>query len=290
MFRALRKHLTPSTAIAFVALVFAITGGAFAATGSGNNNNGGGGSHGTLTASVAKKKPKAKPKAKAGPRGPAGPKGATGPAGASGAQGPAGPSGGVGPAGGAGAPGSPGAPGQSVTGEAASAGECPSGGEKYTSASGTAPACNGKAGKEGKEGSPWTAGGVLPSGKTETGTWYLKAPVAGNFATALSFPIPLENEIPIANVHFFEAATAAEIPAGCTGTIVEELVTELKAEPGNFCVWVQFHLGEAMKAASLHASDVETGELGVGRSGVLLAANGATEGNEARGTWAVTAP
>ena len=82
MFRALRNHLTPSTAIAFVALVFAITGGAFAATGS-VNNSGGGGSHGTLTASVAKKK--AKPKPKGGARGPAGPKGAPG------ATGPAGP-------------------------------------------------------------------------------------------------------------------------------------------------------------------------------------------------------
>ena len=46
MFRVLRRNLTPGTVIAFVALVFALTGGAFAATGGG----GGGGSHAVVSA------------------------------------------------------------------------------------------------------------------------------------------------------------------------------------------------------------------------------------------------
>jgi hypothetical protein len=72
MFSALRKHLTPGTFIALIALIFAMTGGAFAASSSG------GGSGAKATASVtrgtsvaAAAKSKAKPKA--GPRGPAGP-------------------------------------------------------------------------------------------------------------------------------------------------------------------------------------------------------------------------
>ena len=54
MFQALRKHLNPATVMAFAALVFALTGGAFAATGGSSP------SHATLTASAAKSK--AKPK------------------------------------------------------------------------------------------------------------------------------------------------------------------------------------------------------------------------------------
>ena len=87
MLSALRKrvHFGPATAIAFLALVFAITGGAFAATG----GNGGGSSHATLIASAAK----AKSKVKVGPRGPAGPAGKNGANGANGAAGPQGPQG-----------------------------------------------------------------------------------------------------------------------------------------------------------------------------------------------------
>ena len=99
MFQAIRKHLNPTTVVAFVALVFAMTGGAFAASG----GSGGGGTGSKTIASVTRgaggnpisttAKSKAKPKTKAGPRGPAGPAGKNG---ATGVTGPAGPAGATG--------------------------------------------------------------------------------------------------------------------------------------------------------------------------------------------------
>ncbi len=74
-----RLRLSPATAIAVVALVFAMVGGAFAA-----------GNSGSSSSAVASKK---KPKPKRGPTGPTGPAGAPGSAGGAGPQGPAGPAG-----------------------------------------------------------------------------------------------------------------------------------------------------------------------------------------------------
>jgi hypothetical protein len=153
-FSKIKKHFTPSTLIAIIALVFAATGGAFAATGGSGNS-----SHATLTASAAKAKAKAK--TKAGPRGPAGKNGTNGAPGATGPAGPAGPQGpggAQGAAGNNGANGEPGAPGTSVTSAPASKAECESGGVKYTPGG---KVCNGKPG--------FTE--TLPSGKTETGAW-----------------------------------------------------------------------------------------------------------------------
>jgi Collagen triple helix repeat (20 copies) len=221
MYQHIRKHLTPSTLIAFVALVFALTGGAFAASshnGSGSNPTasagGRAGASNSLLATVAK----AKAKTKAGPRGPAGPKGATG---ATGPAGPAGPAGATGPAGSQGPAGANGTNGS-----------------------------NGEAGKEGKqgeagnEGSPWTDNGTLPAGSTETGTWMVSVsratkeeiegevpPDFGNEEVGISFPIPLSAE---PTPHYIETKEVEEekLPDGCKGTAIKP-----EAEPGNLCVF-----------------------------------------------------
>src|ERR1700729_4312957 len=82
MFSTLRTRFGIPGSISVIALVFAMFGGAYAASNSASG--------GKATASA---------KAKKGPRGP---KGATGPAGPAGPQGPAGPAGAQGPAGAAG--------------------------------------------------------------------------------------------------------------------------------------------------------------------------------------------
>ncbi len=217
----IRKHLTPSTAIALLALIFALTGGAFA-TGS----HGGGSSTkpttssrdgarapGSLLATTAK----AKAKTKTGPRGPAGPKGATGATGATGTTGAAGPVGATGPAGPQGPQGAAGINGTDGT--------------------------NGATGATGATGSPWTAGGTLPAGSTETGTWLAlvrqsseaekdgtQNPIVGAQAD-ISFPIPLtEGPTP----HYIETKEVEEekLPEGCKGTAVKP-----EAEPGNLCIF-----------------------------------------------------
>jgi hypothetical protein len=168
MFHQLGRHMTPATVLAFVALVFAITGGAFAATGGSGGNapakaTAATGRAASLTAATAKKK---KPTSTRGPAGPRGATGATGPAGPAGATGPGGAQGPAGNNGANGGEGKAGANGENVTTRAASEAECKEkvGGTAFTVAGKTEHVCNGKSGTTG-----FTE--TLPAGKTETGTW-----------------------------------------------------------------------------------------------------------------------
>ena len=221
MFKALRKQITPATVLAFVALVFAVTGGAFAATG-----GSGGGSGARASASVAPAatvaKAKAKVKTKAGPRGPAGP------AGKAGTTGPAGPAGAQGAAGAQGLAG--------AKGEAGGLGpQGPAGPKGETGATGA----------EGKTGYAET----LPSGKSVSGMWSdtgfgKEDGKDEEVVSSVSFPFRIENEQgegPVA--HFIKAPTLTEAfkgefptpPQGCTGNFEHP-----GAANGNLCVFASF--------------------------------------------------
>ena len=175
-----RIRITPSTVIAVITLVFAATGGAFAATSSSSSTP-------HATATVAKSK--AKPKAKTGPRGPAGPagkQGVQGPAGATGAAGPQGAAGAKGETGAAGAPGAAGKEGEGEEGKQGKEGPKGQQGD---------PGTPGTPGTPGATGQPWTPNSVLPSGATETGSWGA-TPSAGTEAlSTISFPIALASEL-----------------------------------------------------------------------------------------------
>jgi hypothetical protein len=228
-------------------------GGAYAAS----NSSGGG----KATASA---------KAKKGPRGPKGAKGDTGPAGPAGPAGPQGPAGAKGDAGANGTSGVDGTDGVSVTSESFSGEEEPTGepceengGSKFDSASPEASyACNG---------SPWTAGGMLPSGKTETGYWSLYSEVGGT-VTSLSFPVPLKAA---PTLHFVESA--GEDLADCPGATAGPFSTPA-AEPGQLCIYQK--QGEAGFSYDSFTSKTDP-------SGASLFFTG--EGL-AYGPWAVTAP
>jgi hypothetical protein len=204
MFR--RVRITPSTAIAVLALIFAATGGAFAATGNTGNSDSGA-SH-AQTAAVAAK---AKPKAKTGPRGPAGPAGKNG---APGATGPAGPTGPVGPAGSVGATGPAGVAG--VQGEKGTAGT---------------PGQTGATGPKGEPGEPWTPNNTLPAGATLKGQFAVAQSVTGltPLSTAVSFGIPLATA---ATAHYIKPGETP--PTGCSGTAQAPV-----AEEGNLCVFAE---------------------------------------------------
>jgi Collagen triple helix repeat (20 copies) len=241
MSRAIRKHLNPTTVVAFVALVFAMTGGAFAATGGGGSS--GAKASAALTPTATAAKSKAKPKAKAGPRGPAGPAGkpgATGPAGATGAAGAAGPVGPGGPQGTAGTNGTNGTNGVSVTSKQLTTSEAAcnkEGGSEFTAEGKKTLACNGKTG--------FTE--TLPSEKTLTGEWSASEHAAGGgeieggFNTAVSFDIPLaeaptphyinaNKKEPILNAGVYEEVTSSE----CEGSAANPT-----ASPGNLCVYAR---------------------------------------------------
>ncbi len=245
MFSAIRKRFTYANVAMTLALVFAMTGGAYAASKYVI----------TSTKQISPKVLKSLKGAngKNGPAGPAGPAGAAG-AGTAGAAGPQGPAG--------------------AKGETGKEGE------------------KGKEGKTGKEGSPWTAGGTLPSGASETGVWgQTELPAEGGslgLQIPISFTIPLKAALDEAHVHIFEGTTA---PMGCSGTEFEGKLIELKAEPGNLCVYIEFQA--RLKATELVPLNLEkTAEPhGAGKTGTVLTNPIEVEiGANAKGEWVVTAP
>ncbi len=300
-----RRQLSPATVMAFVALVFATTGGAFAVTGRGGPGPAASAGSASAVANVAKSK--AKPKGKPGPRGPAGPAGAQGPAGPAGATGPQGAAGPAGAAGvkgengAAGTNGTNGTNGTSVTSVESKSkiGSCEEGGSAFTSASGKTYAC------KGKEGSPWTAGGTLPVGATETGTWYVSAPKRSVHFSAevmvASFPIELAAPLDAEHVHYInenkEEVTGVTFTGGePTGEVTAPQtacpgsVEEPKAVSGNLCIYTSTDGRFGAFGFSQGISSPSRGS-GAGRTGAILTVlDTETEAasSSAEGTWAVT--
>jgi hypothetical protein len=268
MFHRIHQKLgTAGFIISIVALVAALGGGAYAASGGLNGKQ--------------KKEVEKIAKKYAGKPGAAG---AAGPAGAKGDAGPKGEAGTAGTAGGSGAAGT------SVTSTESSApfpgNHCNGvnggkGGSKFVSASGETYACNGK------EGEPWTAGGTLPEGSTETGVY--AAGIGQTFlgfgfglVAPISFTIPLEE--PLAADHTEIVAEGGSSTANCPGS-----VTDPVAEPGFLCVYEGEFKGKGLGGfTSISKGSKE--EAGTDTSGAVLLAIGEEESVAIRGTWAVTAP
>ncbi len=280
MLSAIRRriHLSPATVIAGLAMVFAITGGAYAA----NNVSSG------PNATVAKK---AKTKVLRGPRGPQGPAGKQGPAGAPGAQGLAGangkdgapgPEGKEGKAGKDGAPGlegkagKDGAPGKSVESfpitdpskcheQGGVALEVEESGDPHE-------ICNGQ---------PWTVGS-LPKGATEMGTWALGNVEAESFQyISLSFSVPLAEGTLPSSVHYVNGAGNEEVE----GEVVAEPAVNChgnaenpSAPAGMVCIY------QTAKSGMFLESTIREG-----RAGVTLGFNVTAAKAHAYGSWAVTA-
>ena len=254
MLSRIRKHLSPATVVAFAALVFAMTGGAFAASSHGGGSGAKAGQAGpnVVLATAAK----AKSKGKVGPRGPAGPagkNGAMGATGPAGATGPSGPAGAVGPQGPAGPTGPIGEKGEKGT--------------------------PGAKGATGEQGEPWTAGGTLPSGKTETGMWAITTHAVGLVRQAFSFPIPLAAALDSHNVHLIKPGEEGkEAAEECPGTLEKP-----EAEAGNLCIYT----------AALEKEFPLLGPSASYASGVIEVFQSKEEnspvGLSDEGTWAVTA-
>jgi len=254
MLRAIRNHITAPTMIATIALVFAMTGGAYAAKK-------------YLISSTKQISPKVLKSlqgtaGKAGPAGPAGAAGAVGPAGTPGAQGPAGPAGAAG--------------GQGEKGAAGAAGPVgPKGATGATGATGT---------------SGFTE--TLPAGKTETGTWDVMFLGAINFPTVegtISFPIPIKGAVEGPAFVFNLKQTEKEEfgSSGCTGS-----ATEPTAPAGTLCVYTlteELVEVEGALEIGLRPAMFE----GYGPTGTFLTGLGASHASskaDVAGTWAVTAP
>jgi hypothetical protein len=256
MFSTLRTRFGIPGVISVIALVFAMFGGAYAAS----NSSGGG----KATASA---------KAKKGPRGP---KGATGPAGPAGAQGPAGPAGAKGDAGANGANGAAGPTG-------------PTGAAGAKGATGAAGA-TGATGAAGQAGFPDT----LPSGKTETGYWALVgAGTSGFTGTAIGFPIPLKEGGAEGSAFAFTLTQTQNEEfgtSGCAGSAEKPT-----APPGVLCVYTAVDLTSPAITPHLEAKSFQNTEPifeSFGSTGALLEGDLVPPGQnqDTWGTWAVTAP
>ncbi len=267
-----RFRIAPSTVIAVIALVFAITGGAFAATNAGSSS---------ANHAIARVAAKSKAKAKTGPRGPAGPagkQGAQGPAGSAGAQGATGAQGAGGAKGDAGAKGETGAEG-------------PEGPEGETGRQG-AQGNTGSQGPQGVPGQPWTPDNVLPSGATETGTWGGRPTEGQTDFIPIAFPVQLSEELEVSAVHIVTVEeqnkeNGKEPPAGCQGTAKAPT-----AKAGSLCVYVGTNLLNNVEVKAIY-KPYGTIEEGAGVAGALLEIVGLHAENPvyyAVGSWAVTAP
>jgi hypothetical protein len=277
MLSPLRNRFGIPGVISVIALVFAMLGGAYAAS-----DNGG---SGKATASA---------KGKPGPRGP---KGKPGPAGPAGPQGPAGPAGAKGDKGDTGVAGSNGSNGTSATTESfnGSGHGCTAagnGGVVIKSASPEVAVCNGKNGTNGAPGSPWTAGGTLPGGETETGTWAVGIPSAeASFWLPISFSIPLASALDSTKVHYINEeghevvtpSTEDQTPDKCHGTAAAPT-----ADPGHLCIYTGKEVEINANNETIQLNTLTPGTPGASTAGAAFRVK-VEEFGRAAGSWAVTA-
>jgi hypothetical protein len=247
----------PGLTVAVIAMILALSGAAFAASGA-------------LTGKQKKEVEKIAKKF-AGKPGEAGKSGAQGPAGAKGDPG---------------ANGTNGVNGSSVVASPEPTGtlNCAGRGGSKFAVGAAAPtfACNGK---EGEEGSPWTVGGTLPSGEMETGSWVMTGTVAdteGTFA-ALSFPLPLEEELDATHVVW---VVGFPNPEGCNGT-----ATAPNPKPGYLCVYPSNEGAVNTEFERIEeAGKAKEGLSGASPSGARIKFEPPTGVAFASGTFAVRAP
>jgi len=275
---SLRNRFGIPGVISVIALVFAMFGGAYAAS----NDSG----SGKATASA---------KAKQGPRGPRGKTGPAGPAGPAGAKGDTGAKGDKGDGGSAGSNGKSAEAVSFLGKKEIGTVKCEEGGLEVKSASATTLVCNGKKGTngsngtQGPKGDPWTAGGTLPSGSTEAGSWSaLIGPDLGGgeggATTSISFPIPLADELD--DQHVPVVGKGATPPAECDdGVGTASGPKHPEADSGFLCVFI------ASAPASAGAFPGKSGssgfEFGASTTGAVLHIGGTAE-EEVAGTFAVT--
>jgi hypothetical protein len=273
MYSRIREQFsTTAVILSIVALVFALSGGAYAAS----------------QAQTSKTKVV---------KGPPGPRGKPGKAGATGQAGPAGPKGDTGAQGAGGAQGAPGQNGKSVvvTPIEPEEGKCEERAGAEVGVEGSATTTEVCDGEEGPEGSPWTAGGTLPVGKTETGAWSFNASEAdGEMILAeIGFPIKLAARLEgTEKVHFQPPSSAEESAQNAFKAVCPSSVVNPTAVSGHLCVYYN-EFGSGLTNATFTEITVPyiIQEPGASTTGAILRfsySGGLEESASGFGTWAVT--
>jgi hypothetical protein len=129
----------------------------------------------------------------------------------------------------------------------------------------------GAGGPKGQEGSPWTAGGTLPPGRSESGTW-VAVGAGGTARVPISFGIRLSvpPEVHLIASRFDEIQHSTE----CPGSVAQPL-----AARGNLCLYTAANEGWVSLLEAFPFT-----------SGALLTFEGPLSSPTSGGTWVVTAP
>ena len=287
MFHKVRERLgSAGLAVAIVALIVALSGGAYAATATNSAKKPAKGLTKAQVIALIKANSEAGPPGSPGALGPAGGAGTKGDQGAPGGKGDPGPKGDTGTS-------------VNLTPIAVGAGKCSGRGgatlKENASPGAEKDICTGEKGTQGDKGDPgdpWSVGDVLPPGESEAGAWaFTAADDDDEIAVPISFTIPLageptEEEFEEDDVHYQgDADFATACPAAG--------VTEPKAPPGKLCVFYNPFGGAPVNATFTRISKLNLfEESGVSNSGAIVqfafsgAAGELAHGN---GSWAVTA-
>lgn len=275
----------PGLTVAVIALILALAGGAFAASGA-------------LTGKQKKEVTKIA-KQYAGKNGANGVNGKDGASGTNGAPGKNGENG---------------KSGESVTISAATNGECPQGGTKFSNATGAGKVCNGKPGEpgepgepgpKGEKGEPWTPNNTLPTGAIETGTWAFSADESESPALVpISFPIQLPKILEEAEVHFSTEPNFGDFDEGGAGTEgclatfknpsgLGSKNLAIKPNPsGQLCIYLNENGTEGIENATFEGIFPVASEnlKGASKPGGTLVFKVQGGRGHAIGSWAVTGP
>ncbi|HEY5193273.1 MAG TPA: collagen-like protein [Solirubrobacteraceae bacterium] len=266
MFSWIRRRVTYANVAMTLALVFAMTGGAYAAKK-------------YLITSTRQISPKvlSSLKGKAGPAGPAGPAGTAGAAGIAGSQGPAG------------APGAKGETGPAgLAGSAGPAGAKGAPGSPWT-AGGTLPS-------KATETGVWAFGLVPPGTNVTTLRVSISFPIqlAGGLSGAgceTVEPNPQPHVADTCQVHYINAAGKEAIEAGeeVTSTACTGSTASPTAAPGNLCVYTTRLTAATSLNRSIASPENAVETPGTGTAGAYIKFENAEEESQGWGTWAVTA-
>lgn len=187
----------------------------------------------------------------------------------------------------AGKPGAAGATGPA--GPAGAAGAAGAAGKAGTS---------GTSGAPGPAGSPWTAGGTLPTKQTEQGAWVISAAPDSEFTgkpfaiTTASFLIPLTAA---PEPHYIDEGEKEVVEKSPSGSGEFEEVNSTKclgtaaaptAAPGSLCVYAEFNL---LSTTSVPPIKVTSHAFGAKIQGLSEGTKEPQPGGVAIGSWAVTA-
>lgn len=142
-------------------------------------------------------------------------------------------------------------------------------------------------GAAGPQGAPWTAGGTLPSGQTETGAWGMSF-TAFSGAASISFPIPLA--APLDAQHVKKVNIGKSIPPECdNGSGEPSSGANPEADPGFLCVYAT-HFDNGGEIVGGQPIDPTTFSTGAAKTGAGLLLESPVESDLGMGTFAVTAP